>query len=316
MKRVVSVSIGSSSRNHRIETELLGETFVIERIGTDGDLKRAIEIVRELDGQVDAFGLGGIDLYIYSGRRRYRFRDAYRIARVAKKTPVVDGSGLKNSLERWAVNYVDEQTDIKLKGKRVLVVVAVDRFGMAEAFTQLGCRMMFGDLIFGLGLPIGLHSPLALERFARALAPVVVRLPFKLLYPTGSKQESVSPRYERFFQWAEVIAGDFHYIRRYMPTRLDGKTVMTNTVTADNVEEIKSRGAATLITTTPDFGGRSFGTNVLEAALVALSGKPADEIKSDDYLALIEKLEFRPRIERFAPQTNVSGHRRPALVGN
>ena len=74
MKRVVSVSIGSSSRNHRIETELLGETFLIERIGTDGDLKRAIEIVRELDGQVDAIGLGGIDLYIYSGGRRYRFR--------------------------------------------------------------------------------------------------------------------------------------------------------------------------------------------------------------------------------------------------
>ncbi|NLN19107.1 MAG: quinate 5-dehydrogenase [Firmicutes bacterium] len=313
MKRVVSVSIGSSSRNHRIETELLGETFLIERIGTDGDLKRAIEIVRELDGQVDAIGLGGIDLYIYSGGRRYRFRDAYRIARAAEKTPVVDGSGLKNSLERWAVNYIDKQTDIKLKGKRVLVVVAVDRFGMAEALTELGCQMLFGDLIFGLGIPIGLHSPLALERLASVLGPVVVRLPFKLLYPTGSKQESMSPRYERFFDWAEVIAGDFHYIRRYMPRRLDAKTILTNTVTPENVEEIKSRGAATLITTTPSFGGRSFGTNVLEAVLVALSDKPAGEI---DYLELIERLEFKPRIERFEPQTTVSGDRRPVFVGS
>lgn len=315
MKRVVSVSIGSSTRNHRVETELLGEPFIIERIGTDGDLRRAIDLVSELDGQVDAFGLGGIDLYIYSGQRRYRFRDAQRIASAAKKTPIVDGSGLKNSLERWVVNYVDQHTDIGLRGKRVLIVVAVDRFGMADAFTQLGCQMTFGDLIFGLGVPIGLHSPSSLEMVARVCAPVVVQLPFKLLYPTGHKQEKVSPRYDRFFKWAEVIAGDFHYIRRYMPEHLDGKIVMTNTVTAENVDEIRSRGAATLITTTPDFGGRSFGTNVLEAALVVLSGKRVDDIGPTDYLELIERLGFQPRIESFSAQATPSRSPQPAFVG-
>jgi len=35
MKRVVSVSLGSSKRNHSVITEILGETFLIERIGTD-----------------------------------------------------------------------------------------------------------------------------------------------------------------------------------------------------------------------------------------------------------------------------------------
>ena len=110
--------------------------------------------MRELDGQVDAIGLGGIDLYIYPVAAAIVFRDAYRIARAAEKTPVVDGSGLKNSLERWAVNYIDKQTDIKLWRRRVFVVVAVDRFGMAEALTELGCQMLFGDLIFGLGIPI------------------------------------------------------------------------------------------------------------------------------------------------------------------
>ena len=33
MKRVVSVSIGSSKRDHRVEVDLLGERFQIERIG-------------------------------------------------------------------------------------------------------------------------------------------------------------------------------------------------------------------------------------------------------------------------------------------
>ncbi|KUJ90606.1 MAG: hypothetical protein XD37_1142, partial [Thermoanaerobacter thermocopriae] len=36
MKKVVSISIGSSTRNKTAEVEILGEKFVIERIGTDG----------------------------------------------------------------------------------------------------------------------------------------------------------------------------------------------------------------------------------------------------------------------------------------
>lgn len=39
MKHVVSVSLGSSTRDHRVETEFLGEKFSIERIGMDGDYK-------------------------------------------------------------------------------------------------------------------------------------------------------------------------------------------------------------------------------------------------------------------------------------
>ncbi|MFY9271602.1 MAG: hypothetical protein WAO37_01165, partial [Thermacetogeniaceae bacterium] len=80
MKRVVSVSLGSSKRDHKVEAEFLGEKFVIERIGTDGDMERAIEVIRELDGKVDAFGMGGIDLYLVAGNRRYALREAKKIA--------------------------------------------------------------------------------------------------------------------------------------------------------------------------------------------------------------------------------------------
>lgn len=76
MKRIVSVSIGSSTRNHVAEAELLGEKFIIERIGTDGDMNKAIEMIKELDGKVDAIGMGGIDLYVYSSNKRYTIKDA------------------------------------------------------------------------------------------------------------------------------------------------------------------------------------------------------------------------------------------------
>jgi len=163
----------------------------------------------------------------------------------------------------------------------------------------MGCRMVFGDLVFALGIPIPLRSLNAVGTLARFVAPVVTQLPFKMLYPTGEKQERSSPRYRRYFEEAEIIAGDFHYIRRYMPERLDGKGIITNTVTAENVREFRHRGVRFLATTTPDMGGRSFGTNVLEAALVAVSGKRPEALTPRDYNAILDELAFQPRLERF-----------------
>ena len=57
MKRVVSVSIGSSKRDHRFELEVLGERIVLERIGTDGDIERAKEMLMERKGISDSAAL-------------------------------------------------------------------------------------------------------------------------------------------------------------------------------------------------------------------------------------------------------------------
>lgn len=297
MKKVVSVSLGSSKRNHAVETEILGEKFYIERIGTDGDKKKVIRLIEELDGKVDAFGMGGTDLYLYAGDRRYILRDSLPIARAAKKTPVVDGSGLKNTLERKVVHYLLER-DPAFRQKKVLLVCGVDRFGMAQAFSSAGCSVVYGDIIFSLGLPIPLYSLKTLEKVARALVPIICYLPIKYLYPTGEKQEKNNPRFHRFFDEAEVVAGDFHFISRNMPSRLDGKIILTNTVTKEDVENLRSRGVDTLITTTPELNGRSFGTNVMEAALVSLLEKPLHEIKPEDYEEMLDKIGFIPRIEK------------------
>ncbi len=94
-----------------------------------------------------------------------------------------------------------------------------------------------------------------------------------MLYPTGDKQETNEPKHEKYFNQADVIGGDFLYIRKHMPEDLSGKTVVTNTTTEQDVELLKERGVKWLITTTPRYEGRTFGTNMLEAALTAYAGK-------------------------------------------
>lgn len=301
MKRIISVSLGSSRRNHKTIQQFAGQTFSIERIGTDGDKQKAIELIRLLDGQVDAFGLGGTDLYIYVGNRRYTFRESAQIAAAAQKTPIVDGSGVKNTLERRVVKFLEENEVYRFQGKRVLVVCAVDRFGLAEALVNAGSAVVFGDLLFGLGLPLPIRSLDGLARLAKVVAPVITQLPVSFFYPTGDRQLSTRPRFSRYFTEADVVAGDFHFIRRYMPPSLAGKTVITNTITGEDEALLRERGVATLVTTTPDMGGRSFGTNVLEGVAVALAGKRPEELTAADYDRILNEMGIQPTVKRLNP---------------
>ena len=300
MKKIVSVSLGSSTRDHRAIINLLGEDFDISREGVDGKLDAAIAKVAALDGHVDAIGLGGIDVYLYAGKHRFALRDGLRLLNAAKITPVVDGSGLKNTLEREAVRFMQEELGISLKGKHVLMVSALDRFGMAQALVEAGADVLFGDFIFALDKDIAVRDLHSFEEMAEKYLPDACKLPFQFFYPTGKKQEKPpTPKYPQYYAEADIIAGDFHFMRAFMPDRLDGKIVLTNTVTQANIDELKDRGVKMLITTTPDFAGRSFGTNVVEAALLALLGKKWEDVTAADYERVLKELHLRPRVITF-----------------
>jgi hypothetical protein len=279
----------------------MGQLFLIERIGTDGDIDKAVDIIKKLDGKVDAFGMGGIDLYIVAGGKRYMLREAKRLKEAALLTPIVDGSGLKNTLERRVIEYLQGSKLIDFKGKRVLMVCGVDRFGMAETLEAYGAIVTYGDLIFGLGLPFPIHSLKALAGVARILAPIASQLPLEMIYPTGEKQETSKEKFVEYYQKADIIAGDFLFIKRYLPKNLFNKTIITNTVTKEDVALLKGRGISQLITTTPELNGRSFGTNVMEAVLVALvDGK--QELLTQEYQNLLDKVGFVPRILDFSKE--------------
>jgi hypothetical protein len=293
-KRIVSVSLGSSRRNATADVDFLGQSFQLERIGTDGSMERAAQLLRELDGKVAAFGLGGTDLHIVAGNRRYSFRDIRNLASNAKITPIVDGGGLKHTLEREAVRQLEDV--VHWQGRKTLMVSAVDRFGMAQALARAGADVTFGDIIYGLGVDIPIRSERALETLAGIILPVVTQLPFQWFYPTGKQQESaVRDWRQKYYHWAEVLAGDTHYIKRYAPERLEGKTILTQTITEADVAEFKAAGVHRLIATTPKLNGRNFGNNVMEAFFVAMSGKNR-ALEPQEYLDYIQQIGFKPEV--------------------
>jgi hypothetical protein len=296
MKRAVSISIGSSRRDKAVEINLLGQQVRIERIGTDGDMDKAGHLFGQLDGQVDAFGVGGADLAVVVDGKVYPLYSVLPMVRHVKQTPVVDGAGLKNTIEAGLAQFLDRRVPGGVRVKRVLITAGADRWGMTTSFTDAGYDCLFGDLMFGLGLPIALHSAAAIKRLAALVMPIAGRLPFSWVYPTGEKQEERRPKWEEHYTWASVIAGDVHYIKRHMPPFLTGKIVVTNTTTAEDVELFRRAGVSHLVTSTPRFEGRSFGTNMMEAALVAAAGR-GRALTTNELGEIVGRIQMEPHLQ-------------------
>lgn len=291
--RVVSVSRGSSRRDATVEMDLLGRRVILERRGTDGDLRAAAQTYRALRDEVDAFGLGGADLELRVAGRRYRMRESVRLARHAGATPVVCGAGLKGTLERRTVRALEGR--IAWKGIRVLLPSAVDRWGMSEALRDAGAALTIGDLAFLLGLPIAMHDLDRFERVVRVLGPPVALAPISWIYPTGAKQDRSEAGWRAaWFANAEVLAGDWHLIARYAPDDLRGKAIVTNTTTGANLADLQRRGARLVATTTPRIDGRSLPTNLLEAAFVAVAGR--HPLPEADLAAMVSEAGLEPDV--------------------
>lgn len=271
MKQAISISIGSSKRDKVVEVELVGEEVRLERRGTDGDMAAAAHLYHDLDGKVDAFGMGGADLGFLVGGRWYYLHSVGSMVKDVKQTPVADGTGLKMTLEKRAAEVVDGLLRPNVDSRRVLFTSAVDRNGLYRSFLDKGYEFIIGDLMFTLGLPVPIYTDRAFQRLARLLIPVISRLPFKWIYPTGESQEKRTPKFGKYFRWATVIAGDCHFITRYMPDDMQGKIIVTNTTTPTDRRLFREAGVRHLVTTTPMLDGRTFGTNMMEAGILAAS---------------------------------------------
>lgn len=293
MKHVVSVSLGSSRGDFERTVRIDDHDVNLKRLGTDGNYDKALEIIAELDGHVDAIGLGGIDIYLEVNRKRFVIGDGQRLANAARRTPVVDGSGLKNTLERRVVDALFDSGRVT-ESSRVLLVGALDRFGMAEAFVERGCPCVFGDLIFTIGLDFPLTRLDEIDALAEKYRKRLETVPFHLLYPTGASQDDPAsdPIYSKYYVSADVIAGDAHLITKHLPTQLDGPGIITNTTRPHTVAKMRDAGVAWLATTTPNFDGVSAGTNLIEAALVSIYGDSTGEIGTDRLREILNTLRW------------------------
>ncbi len=296
MRKAVSISLGSSERDKEVTVELDGVEVNIHRIGTDGDVVKARQLFTELDGKVDCLSVGGVDLYLPLGDREYPLYAALDLVKGVKTTPVVDGRGLKHTLERRVFELAKPMLPEIPRFKQSFVPVVVDRPGLGEAASEVSERVIIGDLMVALGIPIPIYGMKSYAKVARWMLPVVSHFPMSMLFYGSNKNEVLKPKFVKFWEESDLLAGDFLFMRKYVPHDLTGKWVVTNTTTEKNVEFLRERGVKMLITTTPRYEGRSFGTNMMEAALTAYAGL-GRVLTKVELNQLIDELKLEPCVQ-------------------
>lgn len=297
MKNVVSITLGRSSRDYEFTTTLLGEKVRVRRIGADGDVDRVKALLREYDGKVDAIGLGGVVANFKLGKATYRHNQAYEIASQATITPTADGVLLKATLERWAVARAVAKEPGRFNYRRVLMFSGIERYPLAEALSTYNVELRFADPKIHFGLPVTLSSLKQLDRYAKFAMPYLADKPYRRLHPIG-KGPAHDSRLEKDCRWADVLAGDFAFIRRYAPSILTGRTILTDDPSPEEIQDLKQRGVHTLITITPKLSDqRPFvSADTLEAMMMAVKGRRT--LDEATVLEMIADANWEPHIQR------------------
>ena len=137
-----------------------------------------------------------------------------------------------------------------------------------------GFEVIFGDLMFGLDIPIAIHTLSRLKTLAALLMPIAGRLPFSVDLPHRRKAGKAHAQV-----WKILCMGNCHCRRLSLHQTLHARRYERQDYRHQHHHRLKmwqysaKRGVKYLVTTTPVLEGRSFGTNMMEAALVAVSGK-------------------------------------------
>jgi len=286
---------------NRIESlRFRGKAIELETVSCDNDLDRARELIRCHQGAVQAVALNRmpVTLRLLGAQASHRLTESLRSA--SKRTPVVDGLGIRDALERWGVTLADRAQPGIFADKRVLMVPGLNHSGLAAAFVSHGCEVRYADplVFFGLTRFPGMASRTTLEQAATSILETLRCDPLARLCPAPEPRETHGQA--RLFRWADVLAGDIATIRRFAPPELRHKTIVVESVTQEDLDDLAGRGASIVVTVMPSLsavGALAGHTSaVVEAVLVALRPDPELSLDEDTYLDLIADLDWIPGI--------------------
>ncbi len=298
MKKILVFHLGDECDEQKIR--LLNKNIVIRRIGTHGDPEQTRKLIAEFDGKVDAIGLEGMPSNLRLGVSSRPHEIGASLLAAATKTPVVNGGGVRAALERWGVILADRAEPGIFGEKKVLMVPGLNHDGLDTALQRHTKHIRYADplVYFALpGLP-GVGHPKTLSQAANFTLDQLCNAPFRRITPQPGTPNT--PRAEAAFQWADILVGDIGAIRRYAPAKLAHKTVVVDSASQADLDDLRQRGVSIAVTLLPYIGTEEprngLGNAAAEAVLVALRPEPDSPLTEDTYLDLIANLDWKPDI--------------------
>ena len=295
MKNVVGISLGAGEQDFRFGARFLGQPFDVRRLGTNGSTTKAVKLLKHWGQHADAIGLGVVNDGYTVGSRRYVEKDSARMKGVVTRIPVTTGGRLNDILQEWALRHVQNKLGNYFNNANVLFFSGRTNYKLALAMSEYTGNLQFADPLLQLGVPKMLTSLEMLEFYASGARHVLDWAPTGLMSSTLVK-EWTKFMLRRALHEATVIVAPVHELDDFGAEELAGKTIITSTVNAQRIARFKEKGVHLVIDGSPELFDHVLGPSLLDAMIIAATGKAPDDILEDDYLEIINDLQLEPRI--------------------
>jgi hypothetical protein len=295
MKKVVTVTLGSSKRDFEFKTEFLGQSFSVRRMGADQDTGKAWELMRRQQATADAIGLGEISDHYQVGLRTVVNKETQRLTNVVTRVPVTTGATLRRLLQVRAVRYVQKELGHYFNNNLVLFLSGMRNYDMAVALSDYTKNLSFADALFQTGAPTMLTSLEQLELYAKGSNFMLSGKTGQMLEASlaGVKNKLVADVVTK----SHVIVGTFAEIKAVgNATNLDGKTIITSAVTDERMAFFTKCKVNLVIDVSPMLFPEVVGINTIEAMILAALEKPQEEVSDDDFDEILTELHVTPRL--------------------
>ncbi len=295
MKKVVTVSLGSSKQDFEFETDFLGQHFRVKRLGADDDIGRAWELMRRHQAEADAIGLGEVGDHFHVGQRTVINKETARLLKVVTRIPATTGARLRRLLQVRAVRKVQAQLGNYFNNNIVLFISGMRNYDLAQALSEYTPNLYFADALTQTGAPALLNSLEQLELYAKGTDWAL----------TGRRRELLEAAFSGFKRSrmvaevakAHVIVGTFAEIREVGNTRnLAGKTVITSAVDEERLAFFRQCRVNLVIDVSPRLFEQVVGVNVIEAMIIAALECPLEDISDEDFEEIIDELDLQPQL--------------------
>ncbi len=308
MHHILTLHFRSIER-HTDVVQLLGETISIEHIGCDKSLDKMAEHIAAYDGKVEAIALEGVARVLRLGNDRLPHKEAGKLFEIAQHTPVVDGSGARDAMERWAVRLAAETQPGIWSRKHILMTPGLNHIGLMRALQEYTETLRYADPMLYFTLPNApfVGSVRSLDAIAGFTLSTMAESSFRILFPAPGTPGVA--RSAGAFEWADVLVGNVGSIRRYAPADLKRKVVVVEAVNEDDIADLKARGVSLIVTTLPTLDDAAVSHHdaaTFEACLVALRTDPDAPLTENTYLNLMADLHWQPGILRLSEEANIN----------
>ncbi|MCU0939448.1 MAG: dehydrogenase, partial [Burkholderiaceae bacterium] len=295
MKTVVGISLGAASQDFEFTTTFLGSRLKVRRIGTDGSTAKAERLLKHWERQADAIGIGlPRDSYTV-GSHRFIDKDAAHMKSLVTRVPVTTGARLGEIFLEWAVRHTQIGLGNYFNNALVLFFSGMSSYKLATTMAEYTNNLEFADPLMQLGVPKLLTSLDALSLYASGAHYVADWEPPKII-PDDLLRQWTRFVLRRAMADATVIVAPVHELDDFGIEELAGKTIITAGLNGERTAKFAEKGVMMVVDGAPVMHDHVLGPSLLDAMIIAATGKNPDDILEDDYLDIITTSGIEPRI--------------------